>query len=88
MGTLDEAVDTVLMTAGKDGIIDPVEQRAIQRMMAGLQAIAANKAAMGAVQPGAEMDDTQTEDYGAAEGTEMANNFSPPAGVQYAGAGY
>ena len=67
--TLDEAVDFILATVGADRAITTEEMRPIQRLMGGLQAIAAQQqaAAMGQAEPG--MSD-ETSDFGATEGTE------------------
>lgn len=84
--TLPEAVDAVLMAAGADGVLDMGEQREIQRMMAGLQAIAMQKAAM-AQQEQAAPDDG-TEDFGTTDGAEPTDGSEPLPGQQFMGGGY
>lgn len=84
--TLPEAVDAVLVAAGKDGILDSGEQREIQRMMSGLQAIAMQKAAM--QQQGQAQASDETEDFGATEGSEPTDGSEPMPGQQFAGGGY
>lgn len=84
--TLGEHVDGILMLAGKDGMLDQMEQREIQRLMVGLQAIAMQKT--GAMQAPGGMPPSETSDFGAMEGTEPAGNSMPPEGQQYAQGGY
>ena len=86
--TMSEAVDMVLMSAGKDGVLDMAEQREVQRLMSGLQAIAMQKAAMAQSeqqQPG--MSD-ETEDFGATDGTEPTDGSEPMPGNEFMGGGY
>lgn len=77
--SLDEHVDAILATVGADRIIDPQEMRSIQRLMGGLQAIAAQRAAMeSAAQP--EMADTP-EAFGAGEGVEEVPGYGGMEGT-------
>lgn len=84
--SMSEAVDTVLMIAGRDGILDSQEQREVQRMMSGLQAIAMQKAAM--AQQEQQMPSDGTEDFGAAEGAEETDGQGPMPGAEFTGGGY
>lgn len=84
--TLSEAVDTVLMIATKDAATGIDDRRELQRLMSGLQAAAAQKAAQAQQQPQAP--DEGTSDFGATDGTEPAANTGSLPGQQDAGAGY
>lgn len=79
--SLDEHVDAILATIGADRQVTPDEMRSVQRLMAGIQAIAAQQAAM---QQGAQEEGISdaTEPFGATEGTEALPG-GPTEGAAY-----
>lgn len=86
MRTADEIVDELIMVISADRTLAPDETRAIQRLMAAMQAIAAQRTAADATMAGAQPQ--ETSDFGATEGTEGTENSAPMPGQEYAGQGY
>ena len=84
--TADECVDQLLAIVGRDSTIDQGETRAVQRLMAGLQAIAMQRA--GAAMPAEDGPSDETSDFGATDGTEGTDGSQPMPGQEWAGQGY
>lgn len=76
-------VDGLLAAVGADRMIDPEEGREIQRLMAGLTAIAQQKqAAMGMNQPPAPASN-ETSDFGSTDGSEDVPEFGAQPGAEF-----
>lgn len=75
-------VDGLLAAVGGDGIVDPEEVREVQRLMAGLQAIGAQRqAAMGQQPMGPPSNDTSA--FGSAEGAEDVPEYGAQPGAEF-----
>lgn len=85
--TLAEHVDGILALVGADRTIDPSEQGELMRLQQGLQMIGMAKQAAAQPSPDEGPSD-ETSAFGATDGTEDAQNSSPPDGQEYAGSGY
>lgn len=82
--TLAEAVDTVLAIVSADRMVTPDEIRHLQRLQAGIQAIAMQKS-MPAEQPAPS---NETNDFGSTAGTEPTPGSQPMPGAEFAQGGY
>ena len=87
MRSADEIVDELLAVVSADRVLDPNETRAVQRLMAGLEAVAQQKAAMATPDEQGGPSE-ETSDFGATEGAEATDGSEPMPGQEYAGQGY